>query len=121
MTIPEKPLVLEKFDLNDLTLGEMAMFDTDEVGMGTANKLRKFLIAHTSWTAAEVNAITVGEIKTIGDQLTEELKRQAVPLASSTSSRTGPGSTRKHHRRSGSLITATPRSSAATRKTSPGG
>ena len=101
MTIPEKALVLENFDLNALTLDEMALFDQDNVGIGTLNKLRLFLIQHGNWTAAEVGAVTVGELGQVGAQLTEAIRSAAVPLASSTSSKTGRGSTRKPRRRSG--------------------
>jgi hypothetical protein len=85
MAVPEKPLELDK-GVNELTLEDAALFDTDEWKdnpMGTVNKLRKFLIKHSiSWTKQEINAMEIGELAEIATQLGEAIQRQAVPLSS---------------------------------------
>ena len=85
MTIPEKPLEFNDFEPNDLTLDEMALFDMDDINMSYPNKLRKFLIAHSNWSKEEIGAITIGELKNIGEQLTEAIQREVIPLPSSPS------------------------------------
>jgi hypothetical protein len=118
MAIPERKLEFNDFDPGELTLDELAMFDPEDAGIGTFNKLRKFLIDHSSWTAAEVGKIKAKELESITGQIMEAIERVVVPLESSSSSRTGRGSTAAQRRPAGQSISATQRNSAAIRRTS---
>lgn len=93
MTVPEAKLVL-KIDVADLTLGEAALFD----GQISPSGLRSFLINHSNWSAAEVNAVKIGELDAVATQINEQLGAAAVPLASEPRSKNGHGSKRKRHR-----------------------
>jgi len=90
MTIPDKPLEIE-FDANELTLEDWALFDPDDQGISTPNRLRKFLIAHSkSWTREEINKIKTNEMEAVTKQVLAAVEREAVPLVSSPNSSPGP-------------------------------
>ena len=90
MAIPEKPLEIE-FDANELTLEDWALFDPDDQGISTPNRLRKFLIAHSkSWTKEEIGKIKTGELEEVTKQVLAAVEKAAVPLESLPSSSPGP-------------------------------
>lgn len=90
MTIPDKPLDIE-FDANELTLDDWALFDPEDQGISTPNRLRKFLIAYSkSWTREEIGKIKTKEMEEVAKQVIAAVEKVAVPLASSPSSSPGP-------------------------------
>jgi len=90
MTIPAKPLEIE-FDANELTLDDWALFDPDDQGISTPNRLRKFLIAYSkSWTREEIGQIKTKELEEVAKMVIMAVEKVAVPLASSPSSSPGP-------------------------------
>lgn len=92
MTVPETKLELN-VDLERLTLEDVAVFDPEMAQQnmfGWINKLRHFLLDHSStWTAEEINRLEIGELQPIANQVMEALKRVATPLAKSKRLRTG--------------------------------
>lgn len=78
MAIPQTALIVN-FNPDNVTLDELCLF---EEGGFTAWGFRKFLIDHTNWTAIEIGALTVSELKDVTSQLGEKLKESAVPLVS---------------------------------------
>jgi len=81
MAIPNKPLELD-IVAEALTLKEMVIFDIDEWrgNAGTANKLRLFLIKHSSsWTEEEIDNITVGELESVAASIGKTINEAAVP------------------------------------------
>ncbi len=90
MAIPERPLEID-FDANEMTLDEWALFDPEDQGLSTPNRLRKFLIAHSSWTKEEIGKIKTSELEQVTKQLVAAVQKVAVPLASSPNSKIGPG------------------------------
>ena len=89
MTIPDKPLKIE-FDANELTLDDWALFDPEDQGISTPNRLRKFLIAYSSWTREEIGQIKTKEMEEVAKMVITAVEKVAVPLASSPSSSPGP-------------------------------
>lgn len=89
MTVPDKPLEID-FDANEMTLDEWALFDPEDQGISTPNRLRKFLIAHSNWTREEIGQIKTGELEQVTKQLVAAVQKVAVPLATSPGSKTGP-------------------------------
>lgn len=76
MAIPATPLQLS-IDPEQLTLGEIALFQGDF----SAPRLIKFLVAHGNWTQAEVEAVTLAEMRQVAEQIGGALKGAAVPKA----------------------------------------
>jgi hypothetical protein len=77
MATPSTPLKLS-LDTDALTLDELCLFEPDGF---TATGFRKFLLAHTSWTKAEVGGLTVTDLKVVAGQLATAIQEAAVPKA----------------------------------------
>jgi len=89
MTIPTRPLVVN-LDPTALTLGELVLFNPGTLnGIEIAIGVRQFLIDHTEWTVAEINAIQIAELEQVALQLTERFKEVAVPKGKKPVSRIG--------------------------------
>lgn len=120
MPIPETPLELD-IEVGKLTLQDAAVFDVEEAQaapMTWCNRVRKFLLAHSqTWTADEINTLTLDELGDVAENMAEAIQRATVPLASSAPSKAGRGA-KSRPSRNGRSTTNTPRNSAATRKTS---
>lgn len=97
MAIPDRPLDLnlDSDTLQDMTLEDVAIFDSDTAASRPfvwINQVRRFLVKYsTTWTAAEINAITIAEMEGVAKQLTEAINSVAVPLAPEPPSKTGDG------------------------------
>ncbi len=94
MAIPDRPLEIT-LDVNNLTLDEATLLTAPEE-IPDERKipvLRSFLISFTSWTPAEVGRLKMSELGEVSKAIVEAVQRQALPLANSTSSKTGPDST----------------------------
>lgn len=78
MAIPDKPLEMT-VELKDLTLKEMKLFSADGFDF---YRFTKFLEDHTTWTADEIDAVTVGELEEVAKQLGAAIQARAVPLVS---------------------------------------
>ena len=82
--IPTKPLELE-YEVNDLTLEDVAIFALEDAAQANfvyVNQVRKFLLKYAkSWSASEVNNITIGELADIAPQLIDALNQASVPKA----------------------------------------
>lgn len=74
MAIPNSPLSLT-VDVQEMTLGELALFQ----GEFSAPRLIAFLADHSNWTRAEIERITIREMKEVSEQIGEALKGAAVP------------------------------------------
>jgi hypothetical protein len=77
MAIPATPLVIkESFDYNEMTLDEAVVFEPAGFSL---NGFRNFLITNSKWTAKEIGAIKVKELKEIAEQLGNVFREIAVP------------------------------------------
>ncbi len=78
MAIPDKALQIN-FDPNEVTLDELCLFEAEGF---TAVGFRRFLVEHTNWTKKEIGALKLSELKQVAEQISEQFKAAAVPLAS---------------------------------------
>jgi hypothetical protein len=80
MAIPDKPLVLNDFDPNELTLDEAILLSEPDKFKPSAYK--DFLVKYTDWTPEEVGKMTLGELTDVTKQLAERINESSIPLAS---------------------------------------
>lgn len=82
MPIPDKPLVVVEYDIEELTLAEHQCLYGDKY---VIDEFRQFLEDHvdheSSWTIAEIRKIKRKELSQVRDQLFAKLAEMAVPLA----------------------------------------
>ena len=83
MAIPDKPLVITEYDVEELTLAENQCLHGDTY---IVDEFRQFLEDHVdheqSWTVAEIRKIKRKELGDVRAQLFAKLAEMAVPLAS---------------------------------------
>jgi hypothetical protein len=75
--VPTEALKLS-LDTDELTLDELELF---EAGSFTVKGFKAFMAAHSNWTAAQVGALKVGEMKAVAVQIAAALQEAAVPKA----------------------------------------
>ena len=78
MATPTTPLALT-LDVDELTLNDIELF---EPGGFSVKRYKAFMVAHSNWTAAEVGALTLAEMKAVGLKIGEALASAALPKAS---------------------------------------
>jgi hypothetical protein len=83
MAIPNKPLVIKDYDVEELTLAENQCLHGETYFV---DEFRQFLEDHVdheqSWTIAEIRKIKRKELAEVRAQLFAKLAGMAVPLAS---------------------------------------
>ena len=77
MAIPSKPLELT-LDANSLTLDDLALF---EPGNFSVSGFKAFMARVSNWSAAEVGALTIAELKSVMEQVGAKLRDAALPKA----------------------------------------
>lgn len=78
MTIPSVPLEIS-IDANELTLDDLEVF---EPGSFSVKVFKRFMAAHSNWTAEQVGGLKVSEMGAVADKLRDALQGAAVPKAS---------------------------------------
>lgn len=79
MAIPNSPLKLD-VKLVDLPLREAFIFDPTQPVSLVA--IYEFLKRHGSWTEQELDRLTVGDLPQVLTMLANEIRSEAIPLAS---------------------------------------
>lgn len=82
MTIPTDPIKLRDLDTDSLTLDDLELF---EAGGFSVRGFKKFMTTHSNWTAAQVGALKVGEMKEVLTAVAAALEAAAVPKVSGSS------------------------------------
>jgi hypothetical protein len=86
MAIPNKPLVISDYDIEELTLAEHRCLYGDTY---IIDEFRQFLEDHIdhaqSWTVAEIRKIKRKELAEVRAQIYAKLEEMAVPLANAPS------------------------------------
>lgn len=79
MAIPTEPLKLS-VDVDALTMDDLELFEDFKVG-----RLKTFMAAHSNWTAAQIGALTVAEMRnTVAPAIAAALKGAAIPKGTAT-------------------------------------
>ena len=79
MAKPENKPLEVTVDPDKMTLGEMACLS----GGFSLVAFRNFLLAHSNWTAEEIDSITRSELKDIFTQVVEQVDAILLPLVKS--------------------------------------
>lgn len=75
MALPNEKLILN-LNTDELTIDDMILF---EEGGFKASLFKEFLSRHSNWTAKQVGAITVKEMRDVSQQIADTVKEASLP------------------------------------------
>lgn len=73
---PARPALVLELDIEQMTLDDLEIFEQFSV-----KRFKAFMARYSNWTAAQVGALTLAELRGVSAQIARQIAERAVPKA----------------------------------------